>query len=322
MQFPHSYFEDEVRDGFYVPGMMKRSWAAQLEVLEDIDKVCKKHNIKYYAEWGTLLGTVRHGGVIPWDDDMDIGMKRADYNKFLTVAKKELPEGYGLLNFHDCYNGDFTWEFMTRVVNKDRICFDEDFLEKFHGFPFITGIDIFPLDFLAEDPETEEQRDELTKFVLVTADLVDEENKNIDTYEVESQLCQIEELCNVKIDRKGLVKQQLYLLAERLFSLYDEQGGSEVTQMILWLANGKYKLPSSYYQNLVMLPFENFRMPVPIGYDGILKRKYGNYMRAVHRGGSHGYPCYKEQEEILYKRLGIMPLRYDVEKILKKIEKI
>ena len=50
MNFPDSYYEDEVRDGFYVSSLIKRSWAAQLEVLEDIDKACKKHNIKYFAE--------------------------------------------------------------------------------------------------------------------------------------------------------------------------------------------------------------------------------------------------------------------------------
>ena len=62
---------------------MKCCWMAQLNVLENIDRICQKHNIQYQAEWGTLLGTVRHGGFIPWDDDMDISMKRPDYNKFL-----------------------------------------------------------------------------------------------------------------------------------------------------------------------------------------------------------------------------------------------
>ena len=49
MNFPESYFEDEVRDGFYVPGMMKRSWAAQLEMLDAIQNVCEKHQIAYFA---------------------------------------------------------------------------------------------------------------------------------------------------------------------------------------------------------------------------------------------------------------------------------
>ena len=82
LQFPDSYFEDEVRDGFYVPSMIKRAWATAMDVLCEVDRICCKYNIKYYAEWGTLLGAVRHAGFIPWDDDLDIGMMRTDYRKF------------------------------------------------------------------------------------------------------------------------------------------------------------------------------------------------------------------------------------------------
>ena len=96
MQFPDSFFEDEVRDGFYVPALIKRSWAAQLELLGEIAAVCRRHHIRWFAMWGTLLGAVRHGGFIPWDDDLDIGMLRDDYNRFMSVAKQELPEGYYL----------------------------------------------------------------------------------------------------------------------------------------------------------------------------------------------------------------------------------
>ena len=87
MEFSKEYFWDEVRDGFYVSGIMKRSLAAQMEVLGEIDKVCKRHNIRWFADCGTLLGAVRHGGVIPWDDDVDIVMRRRDYIEFLKVAK-------------------------------------------------------------------------------------------------------------------------------------------------------------------------------------------------------------------------------------------
>ena len=94
MEFPDSFFEDEVREGFFVPAMMKRTWAAQLEVLNEIGQMCKRLGISCYADWGTVLGAVRHGGMIPWDDDIDICMKRKDYERFLEIAPKELPTGF------------------------------------------------------------------------------------------------------------------------------------------------------------------------------------------------------------------------------------
>ena len=94
MNFDRSFFEDEVRDGFYVTAEMKQAWAAQMEVLSDLDKACRENGIEYYADWGTLLATVRHEGFIPWDDDLDIVMKREDYKKFLEVAPDEMLPGY------------------------------------------------------------------------------------------------------------------------------------------------------------------------------------------------------------------------------------
>ena len=62
-----------------------------LNILVEIDKVCRKHNINYWIDFGTLLGAVRHGGFIPWDDDLDIAMPSDDFRKFLEIAPKELP---------------------------------------------------------------------------------------------------------------------------------------------------------------------------------------------------------------------------------------
>ncbi|MFR9165383.1 MAG: phosphorylcholine transferase LicD [Dysgonomonas sp.] len=63
-----------------------------LEILEVVDSICRKHNLTYWISGGTLLGAVRHGGFIPWDDDIDIELLLPDYYKLLRILKKELPD--------------------------------------------------------------------------------------------------------------------------------------------------------------------------------------------------------------------------------------
>lgn len=82
--------EDEIRCDYLVKAKQKRVWQKELEILVKIQEICKKYNITYFAEGGTLLGAVRHKGFIPWDDDIDISMRRDDYNRFLEIAKKEI----------------------------------------------------------------------------------------------------------------------------------------------------------------------------------------------------------------------------------------
>lgn len=64
----------------------------QLSILEEIDRICKKHQIDYWLDGGTLLGAVRHGGFIPWDDDIDIAMREEDLERFIAIAPDELPQ--------------------------------------------------------------------------------------------------------------------------------------------------------------------------------------------------------------------------------------
>ena len=132
--FDKSFLEDEVRLGFYIPATIKQAWAAQLEVLKVIDEICRKCNIKYFADWGTFLGAVRHHGYIPWDDDMDLVMLREDYDKFFKEAPALLPEGYSIHTFR---NEEGFREFHAVVVNTPSARFDKEHFDKLHGFNYL-----------------------------------------------------------------------------------------------------------------------------------------------------------------------------------------
>ena len=79
---------------------MKRLWAANLEVISDVAKVCDKYNIRWFADYGTLLGAVRHGGCIPWDDDFDICAVERLLTRGFWAQKRILPQNYSVLNCH------------------------------------------------------------------------------------------------------------------------------------------------------------------------------------------------------------------------------
>ncbi len=76
----------------YKQQQLRRCQLKQLAMLQEIDRICQKHHIGYWLDGGTLLGAVRHGGFIPWDDDIDIAMREEDLQRFVKVAPQELPE--------------------------------------------------------------------------------------------------------------------------------------------------------------------------------------------------------------------------------------
>ena len=303
IEFPKDYFEDDIRDGFYVNGLMKKSWAAQLEVLMDIDKVCRRHNIKWFADCGTLLGAVRHGGFIPWDDDLDICMFRDDYIRFLTVALRELKNiwpGYRILNYH---NGDY-WEMLSRVVNVDTINFDEPRMNRFHGYPFAAGVDIFPLDYVCRDAEEEEARKTVATMIFSIADNKTEEDLEKLDDNTSQRLDMIEEAIGKKFNRKKNLRMQLFEMGEAMYSLYSREEADEVALMPFWLRDNTHKYPLKLFEKTVMLSYENIEIPCPVAYDAVLKIEYGDYMTIRKEGGMpHGYPYHAEQIEQLEEEL-------------------
>lgn len=300
MKFDSSYFQGEVREDFYIKPMMKKAWAAQLKVLEEIDKICKRHNIEYYAEWGTLLGAVRHHGYIPWDDDLDIGMTRPNYVRFLSVAQKELPEGYQVMNV---MNNPSHKELLTRVVNSPAINTDPKFLNEFYGCPYVIGIDIFPSDYLPKS----KQEETIQLALLAAVNRLGREWNNSNSEECLSEdekwdcVREIEEYCNYKFTDDMPIQQQLLILSDRICAMYWDTDADEITLMTMLTGDSSYRLPVSCYESFIEVPFENTTIPIPVGYEKILILRYGkDYMTPVKAWGTHTYPYFKDQQQILF----------------------
>ena len=300
--FDNHFLEDEVREGFYVPAIMKQCWAAQLEVLSQLNKVCERHHIQYFAEWGSLLGAVRHGGFIPWDDDLDIVMKRDDYDAFMKVSH-ELPPGFEVQTYR---NREGYIQFITNVIGKSRICFEPEHYEQFHGFPYICGLDIFIIDYITPDPDKERRRDKETLYVVAAADAIAE--GALTGRAKEEELCKIESLSGERIDRTlsgHALRARIYEIAEHFMARYTKLSSSvELSQLMPWgLRSEQARMPRAYYDKQLFIPFEYIDIPVPSAYDDILKRRYGNYMKVVKARAGHDYPCFRTQQESMKKTL-------------------
>ena len=292
------FYEDEVIEGFYVPSMLKKAWGVQMDVLRETDIICRRHNIPYFADWGTLLATIRHSGYIPWDDDLDISMRRKDYERFLRYAEKELPEGFKVMHFKNHPGHLF---FVARIVGKPRICFEEDHLTRFHGFPYIAGIDLFVLDNVNSDREKEYLKSKKAEFVLTVADNI-AENKTVGR-EAEEQLRDCEKYTGRRIDRslKGEeLRVRMYELVEELFaSVPDEESDALVQMMPFGMYGNTLHIPKEYYRDTVRLPYMDTTMSVPICFDAVMRRKFGNYMEIHKAWGGHDYPFFYGQHERL-----------------------
>ncbi|MCR5237739.1 MAG: LicD family protein [Lachnospiraceae bacterium] len=303
MKAPEDYYQAEVRDGFYVPSEMKRCWAATIGVLEVIDRICRKHNLRYYAEYGTLLGAVRHKGFIPWDDDFDISMKRSDYLLFLKVARDEMPEDYQLLSV---YNNPEYDNFLSRVVNRNFISVEKDFLEANHNFPFAVGVDIFPLDYF----DYNESENRLIKDMILSAQAIisylppDVSDIDLLNETARSHINSFCQMCGMPLEKGKPIRQQIFILIERVCAIYDSNS-SYLTNMYFWVKNGNQVYRKEYFENILRVPFEFFEISIPIGYDAKLCECYGiNYMTPVKGGGMHDYPLYDKQKNLLFETTG------------------
>ena len=248
----------------------------ELTVLDLIDSICSKHNITYFADWGTYLGAIRHKGFVPWDDDLDICMHRNELNKFLAVAKEELPEGYSVMSFH---NNDYSWKFIYNIVPNDHMCFTPEYLKSHYSFPYIVAIDIFIIDNISDDDSIEQSRNEQVKRLLNEADKISLSEQS-------------------EPDKLNKMR-ALYDKAEKLLQRENEHDTERVVQKVPWGVYHNRTYDKSDFINAVRVPFEMTSVPVPLCFNKILSSKYGNFMNIVFGGGGHNYPYYIGQKKAL-----------------------
>ena len=305
ISFPKEFYRDEVRDGFYVSEMMKRFWGAQMVVLSEIEKVCKRHDIDWFTDMGSLIGVVRHKGYIPWDDDLDISMMRENYEKFFKYAKDELPEGYCLLSLED--DPEYTLA-LGRVTNGRAINTSKEHMDKFCGCPYVVGVDIFPIDRIYNDKDKEDARKNKIKDIYeVNARL--SASGTIDKA-IDLRLDRIERETGVKIKRFGNIGKDLAFALQSACSECRDEDAKEAAFMPPWAMGDRMNSPVEDFTHTIYVPFEFTNIRIPEKYDTILTRNYGDYMTPVRGLGVHQYPVYTDQEQILREKMGHNPYRY------------
>ena len=284
--FERSFFLGEERDGFYVKPMMKCMWAAEMEVLSEINQICINHNLQWFAHWGTLLGAARHKGFIPWDDDLDICMLRSDYNKFIHFAQSELPAGFRL---YSPYTSDDWDQPHCLVKNSERVNYSPEHLAAFHACPYAIGVDIFPLDALPPDPEGTALSTLASVFLHNTWEV----DKNIE--EVLEALPELEEVCHTKFDPSRNLKNQLLRAADKTCQCYDISECDEITH---YCVHALRKIPfrKEWFAETIRLPFENIMVYAPKEYDKVLTVLYGDW-RTPKKYAYH--PAFQEQADEL-----------------------
>lgn len=290
-RFTDEYFRDEERCGFMVSECMKRYWAASLHSLEIFDDICRRHGLKYWAACGTMLGAIRHKGFIPWDDDLDIGMLRDDFNEFLRIANDELPPEYSV-SFRDdppkhSYNG-------IAVINSLRaVSFDEKVLNEYYYCPFPVGLDVYPYDYVPDDRnERDIWRGEYLKILLAFKYLDEGSTADGDACNALTKLGF--DPTNVW-ENKETVRDRLLEMAENIAGRNAPGCGLYVNRLIFLAMHNSYPpLKKEWYEDMIELPFETGTIPAIRNIEDAVLTTFGaNWITPVHGTMSHNYPLYR-----------------------------
>ncbi len=297
---PENFFESETRLSFEITSTMKKAWAVQLTLLDQILEIAQSAGIKLWMDYGSLLGAIRHNGYIPWDDDIDICIMREDYIGFLFLLRRKLPECCRVRSFYTTENYTQPKAFISNrdVIDIGKDPEQKEITEKYFGIPYVAGVDLYPLDYV---PRDEAQWNLIRSIYMAVYDLAMSFDVYRENGELEGYVSQIEELLNVQLKRDYTLRSSLWKLADSVAMMTKK----EEADSVIWypdsaMRHNDMRRPLSCYTGTDFIDFEFLKVPVPSGYHEILQACYGeDYMTPVRAESTHGYPFYKEQDEII-----------------------
>lgn len=261
IQLPESFFEEEERWGFKITCDRKELWAIQLDLLHAFDRTCKKLGLRYFLSGGTLLGAVRDGHFIPWDDDIDVVMLRDDYDRLLEYGPAEFKQPIFLQNAYT--DVDYRRGFSQLRRTDTTFILKREIPKK---LPFNQGIciDIFPLDGLAPDGNVDAQYQEKQVLRKKIGDLAKLPGHN--PKDVRELFRQYEQVCSQYRDTEYI----------------DHVMFRGDTEKIQWHKR-------EFFTETIDIEFEGFTFPAPVGYQGMLTCLYGaDYLTPKRVPTEHG----------------------------------
>ena len=291
-QFDESFFDEEVRNDYRISSKTKKLWAVELDLLNQVDLVCKANQINYYACAGTLLGAVRHGGMIPWDDDIDIMMTRENYNRLCSVSHMFSYPYFFQTEYTD--PGSLRGHAQLRNSKTTGIISYE--LEGQFAFNQGIFIDIFPLDYLPDNSKDRElflkKADRLRWIARMYRDIPahpdasDSKIKNTLRHMLSPLLRSMNDVFHAS--------QKAYKNYEKHITSFLKEPTSTLGIVALHLNDERFIWDSSdFCGQIQMFPFEDMCVPVPPGYLNILKKTYGNWREMVRNPSGHGGIIYR-----------------------------
>ena len=302
--YPKQFFEQETRRGFTISEVMKRSWAADMDMIISLSQICEQHSLRFFACYGTLLGAVREHGYIPWDDDIDIGLLRDDYIRLLDILESGYSDYFNVLNPYtrSWYHMNF-----SHITNSRTTSFERKHLEDWHGCPFMTGPDVYPYYYIPRDVEKEKVilglLERIDRVIAMNGESQDRlsasgkfDDKDRLNEIIAAELIGLQKDTGYIFSTDRPLENQLEILYDQVCRVTQKEEADYVCRYDEYYKDRTKKFPKDYFEHTIELPFERITMPVPIGYDAILKARFGNdYIVPRQENAAHDYPYYQKQ---------------------------